>query len=247
MTFFPSNDNLIIINIGNIPPQQELILISEFIQYTESSENYEFEFFRNLPILVTKLFSYLPYSFPDLSSLKGQLEIKTKNKIIKIEKAILSEKLNVLEEKYLDEINKNNYLLKYEYNNINKSGKNPDFDNLKSIEELDYIPSSKIYFELENNEPLIFIQNSLLNKDEKCYNIHYKFTEKKLEEKNSKSLNLNPALFIFLIDQSGSMDGNSIKVAKKSLLLFLQSLPAGSYYQIIGFGSYFKKYDEIPK
>ena len=243
----PSNDNLIIINIGNIPPQQELILISEFIQYTESSENYEFEFFRNLPILVTKLFSYLPYSFPDLSSLKGQLEIKTKNKIIKIEKAILSEKLNVLEEKYLDEINKNNYLLKYEYNNINKSGKNPDFDNLKSIEELDYIPSSKIYFELENNEPLIFIQNSLLNKDEKCYNIHYKFTEKKLEEKNSKSLNLNPALFIFLIDQSGSMGGNSIKMAKKSLLLFLQSLPAGSYYQIIGFGSYFKKYDEIPK
>ena len=47
--------------------------------------------------------------------------------------------------------------------------------------------------------------------------------------------------------QSESMDGDSIEIASKALLLFLQSLPAGSYYQIIGFGSEFKKYDEIPK
>ena len=242
----PSNENLIVINIGNIPPLKDLIFISEFIQYTESSENYEFEFFRNLPILVTFLGG--SSFFPELSSLKGQIDIKTKNKIIKIEKAILSEKINILEEKYLDEINKNNYLVKYEYNNINKKfSRSPDFDDLKSIDELDYIPSSKIYFELEKNEPLILIQNYLLYKDEKCYNIQYKFIEKKLEEKISKNLNLNPALFIFLIDQSGSMDGNPIKVAKKSLLLFIQSLPAGSYYQIIGFGSDFKKYDQIPK
>ena len=43
------------------------------------------------------------------------------------------------------------------------------------------------------------------------------------------------------------MSGNSIKVASKALLLFLKSLPAGSYYQIIGFGTYYKKYDETPK
>ena len=43
------------------------------------------------------------------------------------------------------------------------------------------------------------------------------------------------------------MDGDSIEIASKALLLFLQSLPAGSYYQIIGFGSEFKKYDENPK
>ena len=84
----PSNENLIVINIGNIPPLKDLIFISEFIQYTESSENYEFEFFRNLPILVT-FFGGSSF-FPELSSLKGQIDIKTKNKIIKIEKAILS-------------------------------------------------------------------------------------------------------------------------------------------------------------
>ena len=43
------------------------------------------------------------------------------------------------------------------------------------------------------------------------------------------------------------MSGNSIQIASKALKLFLQSLPVGSFYQIIGFGSDYKKYDEIPK
>ena len=43
------------------------------------------------------------------------------------------------------------------------------------------------------------------------------------------------------------MSGTPIKIASQSLQLFLQSLPAGSYYQIIGFGSEFKMYDIEPK
>ena len=43
------------------------------------------------------------------------------------------------------------------------------------------------------------------------------------------------------------MCGSRINIASKALLLFLQSLPAGSFYQIIGFGSGYKFYDEIPK
>ena len=48
----PENEYRIIINMGNIPPKEELTFISEFIQTTESSNSYELELFRNLPIFV---------------------------------------------------------------------------------------------------------------------------------------------------------------------------------------------------
>ena len=43
------------------------------------------------------------------------------------------------------------------------------------------------------------------------------------------------------------MAGKSINIVSKALELFLQSIPVGSYYQLIGFGSNFIKYDKIPK
>jgi len=229
----PLNENRIIIKMGNIPSKEELTFISEFIQPTESSNSYEFELFRNLPVFVGNNTIY------QNSSIKGKVEIKTKNKICKIEKEILSKNLNIIEEKYLNE-EKNNYLIKYEYNNLENLSKY-SFSYSRKYE--DYIPSSKIYFDLENKEPIIFSQKSIKDKKEKAYIIQYRNTN----INKSEDLKLYPALFIFLIDQSGSMSGNAIKVASKALLLFLQSLPAGSLYQIIGFGSRYKKYDEEPK
>ena len=55
-----------------------------------------------------------------------------------------------------------------------------------------------------------------------------------------------PALFIFLVDQSGSMSGDPMKVVIESMLIFIQSLPKDSYFQIIGFGSDFEKYNKSP-
>ena len=66
------------------------------------------------------------------------------------------------------------------------------------------------------------------------------------EKYQENLINETPGLFIFLVDQSGSMRGNSISLVKKALNLFIQSLPPKSYFQLIGFGSNFRKYNPIP-
>ena len=221
----PENENRIIINMGNIPPKTDVIFISEFLHFIETSQKYEFELLRNLPIFkgVDNIY--------ENSELKGKINIITKNEIINIEKNILMKELKIIEEKYLND-KKNSYEILYEIDELPKT----------SLDRFEYMPSSKIYFELKINEPFAYYQESSLN--EKNYIIHYRYKKKK-KEKDEEIC--NPALFIFLIDQSGSMSGSRIKIASKALELFIQSLPVGSYYQIIGFGSDYKVYDDKPK
>ena len=229
----PYDSHRIIINMGNVPPKQEVIFVSEFIQFVESSDSYEFELFRNLPIFKGK------NSFFQNSEIKGIIELKTNNKIIKIDKKVLSEKLKIMEEKYSDE-NKKEYLIKYEFK---------DLPTLTEYNSNSYIPSNKICFETENKYPIAFCQK-LPKEKELNYIIQYKYQNALNElkkESEEEDEDLTPSLFIFLIDQSYSMEGHSMEVASKALILFLQSLPAGSYYQLIGFGSDYEKYDKIPK
>ena len=80
----PTNSNRIIINMGNIPQKQEVIFTSEFLQFTETSDLYEFELFRNLPIFSLK------DSLSQYSEIKGTIEINTKDEINKIEKNIFT-------------------------------------------------------------------------------------------------------------------------------------------------------------
>ena len=193
--------------MGNIPANEEVIFISEFIQYVESSKTYEFELFRNLPIFYGKAGEI------QNKDLKGKINICTNNKIFKIEKNILMKELIIIEEKYLND-NKNNYFINYEIKKL------PIFSNYQRD---NYIPSSKIYFEIEFNqnscEPIVYCQKSSLNKDELNYVIHYINKTKKANDNISE---INPALFIFLIDQSRSMSAQSINIASKGLKLFLQ-------------------------
>ena len=42
------------------------------------------------------------------------------------------------------------------------------------------------------------------------------------------------------------MRGTSIELVKQVLLLFIKSLPINSYFQLIGFGTSFTKYNKEP-
>ena len=113
------------------------------------------------------------------------------------------------------------------------------------------------------NKPTLFYQYNPELK-EISYAINYVYSSKKMENipippkpdldntiiysvKYEENLNFKtPGLFIILVDQSGSMDGKSIELVKKSLLSFLNILPKGSYFHLIGFGTHFQNYSEKP-
>ena len=91
--------------------------------------------------------------------------------------------LNIVQEKYENK-NKNSYLVLY------KIDKLPYYDKYN----LEYIPSSKLYFELDNDKPIIFSQRSSLDKNENNYLIQFKLKIQKSEEKNQEE---NPVYSYF--------------------------------------------------
>eukprot|EP00834_Sanchytrium_tribonematis_P001037 NODE_22_length_42145_cov_1.310612.p11 type:complete len:373 gc:universal NODE_22_length_42145_cov_1.310612:29452-28334(-) len=49
-----------------------------------------------------------------------------------------------------------------------------------------------------------------------------------------------PSELIFLLDRSGSMDGNPTELVRSAMLVFLKSIPEDSFFNIVGFGSSFE-------
>ena len=220
--FAAETNQQIIINMGNIPPKEEVTFISDFIYFMKHTDYYEFEIFRNLPIFMGK--DNERYNNNKLSE---KIYIKTQDKICTFSKDINTTDLKIIEEKFLNE-EKNEYFIHYEIEKLPKY----------YYKDLN---TSKFYFDTIYTEPKVFLQKSKrFNED--SYIIQYKCKRTESEEKS-----LSPNLFIFLIDQSGSMSGKRIIISKKALELFFQSLPAKSYYQLIGFGTNFVKYDKTPK
>ena len=140
----PDNENILIINMGNIPSKADVIFISEFIYPFESSQKFEFELFRNLPI-----FKGNDDKIYKNTKLKGKINIMTKNEIINVEKNILMKNLEIIEEKYQNG-KKNEISLTYQIKEL------PNFSWYNSD---NYIPSSKIYFDLNINQPFAFSKN----------------------------------------------------------------------------------------
>jgi uncharacterized protein with von Willebrand factor type A (vWA) domain len=53
----------------------------------------------------------------------------------------------------------------------------------------------------------------------------------------AKEFEIDKCEYYFLIDRSGSMYGQTIKLAVEALKLFLHSLPVGCRFNVLSFGS----------
>jgi len=83
-------------------------------------------------------------------------------------------------------------------------------------------------------EEFIYDVSDIDMDSEKSYYINY-------QEEDIKN---SPALFILLVDQTFSMQGEGLAFLKDSLKKLLAILPKGSYYQLIGFHTFFTMYNE---
>ena len=223
------------ISIGNLLPNKTLELKCYFTQFLTTNDM----------CLCYTIMDDFPQIQYQKKLLKANIEINTLSKITRL----ITRNLNP-NESYSREFSDN-----FTKCNIIYEKK----DNLKYD-----IPFS-ITFRTENSNEINLYSQYNKEKNETSYILSYLYSKNNSfkinynsdlpDERNNilyselahkSEINSNPGLFIFLIDQSASMGGNPIKLVCESLLIFLQSLPKDSYYQLIGFGSSFEKYNNKP-
>ena len=245
------------VNIGNLAPKKQVKLQTNFIQMVDNKDlSYEFNIIENYPA-----FYYdgakINFSENNNKKLETKIKIETQSKITRLIPMYVNDEIKKNSEynvKYSPDYKKAEIEYKNNKPNLDKNEpKNEDEDN-----------NFRILFRTENmNKPFIYSQFNPILK-ETAYSINYTYISKYLKEipvpekpdedntisyvlKYEKNeINETPGLFVFLIDQSGSMSGRPMELVRKALLLFIQSLPENSYFQLIGFGSEFKKYNEEP-
>ena len=255
---YQEKQNAYSVNIGNIKPKKQIKLYSIFIQMIGTQDmSYEFSIMEKYPSFYYKEIKNNSQSFH--KKILANFEIQTQSKITRLiapfydEEAKKNSKYNV---KYSPDFKK--ALIEY-----SKSSEEIKLNSFNK-QETSHNTSFSILFRTENmNKPLLCAQYNPEFK-ETAYSINYIYASKNLKEipvpeKPDEDINISytakyeenitnetPGLFIFLIDQSGSMYGKPNDLVKQALLLFLQSLPEKSYFQLIAFGSRFEKYNKEP-
>ena len=251
------------VNIGNLKPKQKVKLDSIFMQMIGAQDlSYEFSIMDKYPSFYYK--EAKNDDGPKYKKIIANIKIQTQSKITRLIAPFYDEKYK----NDLSSVYKVEYGSDFKSATISLTKNEEDINNInlkdKDGEKQTFYSTFCILFRTENmNKPLLCTQYNPELK-ETAFSINYIYRSKNLkdipipekpDEDNTISYaakyeenitNETPGLFVFLIDQSGSMSGKPIELVKKALLLFIQSLPEQSYFQLIGFGSDFKKYNQEP-
>ena len=226
------------VNIGNINPRDKVKLTTEFIQFITSEDmSYCYETMSKYPIINNN---------NNFKTIYGKIAVNTHSKIIRLVTFGLTENVN----KEFNELN-NLCIISFSLNKHKKSKKDSiqeyikilfrtaSMNNLNCISQYDPInnETSCILSLLYSKKNVQIPSQTEVDTNE---NINY------YDKYQKNIINNNPSLFIFIIDQSGSMSGNPIKLVSKMLEFFLKSLPKNSFFQLIGFGSDFNYINKSP-
>ena len=248
--------DLLITQIGNIPPKKEIKIIFSFLQTLDVSLNKKLKFV--LPLVLTP--RYVPVK-KTLNLLKdfiynGPTEKNTDqlNSMLKAGKIKYIQSDNNLQYYYNINVHvhSESRIEKIDTKVINQSfifkkKSSHEYDILLDPSEL-HIPNQDFVLEYEIAEedfkmPRLSLERHPKYQNDYCF--YYTFNPSKqiknLEKEITSPINEDmKGNYIFLIDRSGSMCGNRINMAKQSLIYFLKSLQEnGSKFNIISFGSEF--------
>ena len=260
------------VNIGNINPKQKVKLNALFIQMIGSQDmSYEFNIMEKYPSFHYKELNQ--NQFKKINKIvKANFKIETQSKITRLIAPFYDDqakKNSTYKVKFSDDFKTADieYTKNPDVQNMVREQDpiySQNFGFAGKRNQPTFYASFCLLFRTENmNKPILYYQYNPEFK-ETSYSINYVYPSKALKnipipakpdqdikisyyQKYEESMiNETPGLFIFLIDQSGSMTGKSMDLCKQALLLFVQSLPAGSYFQLIGFGTSFQKYNKEP-
>ena len=252
-------DNYIVVNIGNIEPKSFVQLTTEFIQFLTSEDmSYCYSMIKTFPVLDIKnnddndIDNDNGNDNQRLKKVKVKINIKAHSKITRlITQGLTKNKSQKFNDDYTQCIIEYFLLEKdiiKDYSDSNSDEEDIDKNKNNSFKILFRTEKMNIFNLITQYDPIKdetgCILSMLYNRDD--INIP-KNKKPDLDNKNNyidlfqkNLINSYPSLFIFLIDQSGSMHGQPINIVKEALIFFLQSLPKNSYYQLIGFGSTMK-------
>ena len=254
-------NDILITQIGNIPPKKEIKITFSFLQTLDVSLNKKFKFI--LPLVLTPRYVPVKKTFNLLKNLiyNG----KVKKNIDELNSMLQSGNIRYIRSgdnlQYYYNLNVHVYsesrIEKIDTKVINQSflfkkKSSHEYNIFLDPSEL-HIPNQDFVLEYEIAEedlkmPRLLIEEHPKYKNDYCF--YYTFNPSKQIENIEKEI-ANPfnedmkGNFIFLIDRSGSMYGNRINMAKQSLIYFLKSLNEnGSKFNIISFGSeYYSLFD----
>lgn len=248
--------DLLITKLGNIPPKKEIKITFSFLQTMELSLNKKLKLV--LPLVLTP--RYVPTekvlnllnsfiykggtskNFDELNSMlkAGNIRyLKSDNNL----QYYYNINVNVHSESRIEKIDTKMVNQTFLFKKISSHEYNISLDPSElHIPNQDFVLEYEISDE-DSKKPQMTLEVHPKYKNDYCF--YYTFNPSK-QIKNLEKEITNPinedmkGNYIFLIDRSGSMYGNRIKMAKQSLIYFLKSLQEnGSKFNIISFGSKF--------